>query len=87
MTDRIKEASPRLKARLAGAFQLLEAITATFGQVIVLDRLVVAGGARDNSGQLSWDMSGYFGWGSHPPSSGLRSISPGRFSSMCCLNL
>jgi hypothetical protein len=35
MADRITEASPRLKARMAGAFQLLEAITATFGQVIV----------------------------------------------------
>src|SRR6202140_1859766 len=45
MTDRITEASPRLKARMAGAFQLLEAITATFGQVIVLGRLVVSGNA------------------------------------------
>jgi hypothetical protein len=43
MTDRITEASPRFKARMAGAFQLLEALTAGFGQVIVLDRLVVAG--------------------------------------------
>jgi len=51
MTDRIKEASPRLKARLAGAFQLLEAITATFGQVIVRDRLVVAGNAATTAGQ------------------------------------
>jgi hypothetical protein len=39
------EASPRFRARMAGVFQLLEALTAGFGQVIVLDRLVVAGNA------------------------------------------
>ena len=43
--ERIAEASPRLKARMAGVFQLLEAVTAAFGEVIVLDRLVVAGNA------------------------------------------
>jgi hypothetical protein len=43
MKDPIAEASPRFRARMAGAFQLLEALTAGFGQVIVLDRLVVAG--------------------------------------------
>ena len=37
----IPEASPRFTARMAGVCQLLEAITATFGQVIVLGRLVV----------------------------------------------
>ena len=37
------EASPRFKARMAGACQLLEAVTAAYGQVIVLARLVVAG--------------------------------------------
>jgi Domain of unknown function (DUF4386) len=45
MMDRIAETSPRFKARMAGACQLLEALTAGFGQVIVLDRLVVAGNA------------------------------------------
>ncbi len=45
MMERIAEASPRFKARMAGVFQLLEALTATFGQVIVRDRLVVAGNA------------------------------------------
>jgi len=43
MTDRTAEASPRFKARMAGACQLLEAITAVFGQVFVLGRLVVSG--------------------------------------------
>jgi hypothetical protein len=36
-------ASPRFKARMAGAFQLLEAITAASPGVFILDRLVVAG--------------------------------------------
>jgi hypothetical protein len=52
MTDRITEASPRLKARMAGAFQLLEAITATFGQVIVLGRLVVSGNAAATAANI-----------------------------------
>ena len=41
--DRIAETSPRFKARMAGVFQLLEAITAACPGVFILDRLVVAG--------------------------------------------
>jgi hypothetical protein len=44
--------SPRLKARMAGACQLLEALTAGFGQVIVLDRLVVAGNAAATAANI-----------------------------------
>jgi hypothetical protein len=36
MTDRIAEGLPRLKARMAGAFQLLEALTATFSKAALL---------------------------------------------------
>lgn len=43
MIDRIAEASPQLKARLAGVSQLLEAVSATFGQIIVLGKVVVPG--------------------------------------------
>ena len=43
MMERIAEASPRSLARMAGVFQLLEAITAACGQVVVLGRLVVSG--------------------------------------------
>ena len=43
MTDRIGEASPSFKARMAGVFQLLEAITAASPGVFILDKLVVAG--------------------------------------------
>ena len=44
-TDRVAEVSPQLKARMAGVFQLCESLTATFGQVFVLGRLVVSGNA------------------------------------------
>ena len=37
---------------MAGACQLLEAITATFGQVIVLDRLVVSGNAAATAANI-----------------------------------
>ena len=43
MMKGIAEASPRSVARMAGVFQLLEAITAACGQVVVLGRLVVSG--------------------------------------------
>jgi hypothetical protein len=41
MMERIAESSPRFKARMAGLFQLLEAVTATSGQVLILGKLVV----------------------------------------------
>jgi hypothetical protein len=52
MMDRIAEASPRFKARLAGVFQLLESLTATFGQVVVLGRLVVFGDAAATTANI-----------------------------------
>jgi hypothetical protein len=52
MMERIAETSPRFKARMAGACQLLEAITATFGQVIVLNKLVVAGNAAATAANI-----------------------------------
>src|SRR5208337_5608794 len=52
MMEQITETSPRLKARMAGACQLLEAITATFGQVIVLGRLVVSGNAAATAANI-----------------------------------
>ena len=45
ITGRITETSPRFRARMAGLFQVLEGATATYGQVIVLARLVVFGNA------------------------------------------
>jgi len=52
MMERFREASPRFKARMAGAVQLLEALTATFGQVIVLGRLVVNGNAAATAANI-----------------------------------
>jgi len=50
--ERMAEASPRLRARLAGACQLLEGLTFTFGQVIVLRRLVVSGNAATTAANI-----------------------------------
>src|ERR1700733_749911 len=44
MMERIAE-TPRFKARMAGVCQLMEAVTAAFGQVIIPGKLVVAGNA------------------------------------------
>ena len=52
MTDRIAEASPRFKARMAGVFQLLEAVTAAFRRVFILGRLVVAGNAAATAANI-----------------------------------
>lgn len=41
LTKAIAEISPLFKARMAGVFELLEGLTTTFGQVIILNRLVV----------------------------------------------
>ncbi len=52
MMERIAEASPRSLARMAGVFQGLEGLTATFGQVVVLGRLVVAGNAAATAANI-----------------------------------
>lgn len=50
--QRIREWSPRPLARMAGALQLLEGLTATFGQVIVLNRLVVSHNASATAANI-----------------------------------
>jgi hypothetical protein len=52
MMERIAEASPRSLARMAGVSQLLEALTATFGQVFVLGRFVVSGNAAGTAANI-----------------------------------
>src|ERR1700692_2813066 len=52
MIDSAYAMSPRFRARMAGVFQLLEAVTATFGQVIVLGRLVVSGNAAATAANI-----------------------------------
>jgi len=48
----ITETSPAFKARMAGVFQLLEALTSTCGQVIILGRLVVVGNAAATAANI-----------------------------------
>jgi hypothetical protein len=45
MAKRVAEVSRRSLARTAGIFQVLEAVTATLGQVIVLSKIIVSGNA------------------------------------------
>jgi len=52
MMERIAEASPRFKARMAGACQLLEAVTAASGEVLILGKLVVAGNAAATAANI-----------------------------------
>ena len=52
MMERTGEGSPRSLARMAGVSQLLEALTATFGQVVVLGRLVVSGNAAATAANI-----------------------------------
>src|SRR5205814_9961750 len=52
MTQPNTETSPRLKARMAGVFELLEALTSGFGQVIVPGMLVVSGNAAATAGNI-----------------------------------
>jgi hypothetical protein len=52
ITERIAETSPRFKARMAGVFQLLEAITSACPGVFILDRLVVPGNAAATAANI-----------------------------------
>src|SRR5690349_812254 len=52
MTGRIAEASPRSRARMAGLFQGLEGLTFTFGEVVVLGRLVVSSNAAATAANI-----------------------------------
>src|SRR6202041_498935 len=61
----ITETSPAFKARMAGVFQLLEALTSTCGQVIILGRLVVVGNAAATAANiLGHERLGWLGFAS-----------------------
>jgi len=50
--ERIAETSLRFKARMAGGCQLMEAVTAAFGEVIIPSKLVVAGSAAATAANI-----------------------------------
>jgi Domain of unknown function (DUF4386) len=50
--ERTAEASPRFKARMAGFCQLMEAVTAASGEVIIPGKLVVAGNAAATAASI-----------------------------------
>jgi uncharacterized protein DUF4386 len=52
MMERNGEVSPRLKARMAGVFELLEGITSASGQVFILGSLIVTGNAAATAAKL-----------------------------------
>jgi hypothetical protein len=52
LTGRLGEASPGFKARMAGVFQLLEAVTAASPGVFILGRLVVSGNAAATAANI-----------------------------------
>jgi hypothetical protein len=52
MMERTAETSPRFKARMAGVCQLMEAVTAAFGEVINPGKLVVAGNATATAANI-----------------------------------
>ena len=78
VTKGIAGLSPRFKARIAGIFQLLEALTSTGGQVVILGGLVVAGNAAATAANILGHEQLFW--------LGLLSISLGRCSSMSCLS-
>jgi hypothetical protein len=52
ITRRIAGASPRSKARWAGVCEALEGVTSSFGQVLVLGRLVASGDAAATAARI-----------------------------------
>jgi Domain of unknown function (DUF4386) len=52
MMEQTAETSPRFKARMAGVCQLMEAVTAAFGGVIIPGKLVVAGNAAATAANI-----------------------------------
>src|ERR1039457_1952955 len=52
MTEQVGKTSPRLRARVAGLFELVEALTSGFGQVIIPGMLIVSGNAAATAANI-----------------------------------
>jgi Domain of unknown function (DUF4386) len=52
VTERIAKTSPRMKARLAGVFEVLEGATSAGGQVAILGSLLVSGSAAATAANI-----------------------------------
>jgi hypothetical protein len=52
MIERIRQSSPRLKARIAGVFEALEGLTSSWGQVFVLGKFIVSGNAAATAANI-----------------------------------
>lgn len=60
--ERIAETSPRSLARMAGIFEALEGLTAAYGQVVVLGRLVTGDAAATAANILNHQSSFWLGY-------------------------
>ena len=52
MSEQTEKMTPRLRARIAGLFELLEALTSGFGQVIIPGMLIVSGNAAATAANI-----------------------------------
>ncbi len=50
--ERIAEASPRFKARMAGVFYVLEGLASVLGEFVILGRIVVPGNAAATANNI-----------------------------------
>jgi hypothetical protein len=50
--ERIAEISPLAKGRIAGVFEALEGFSSSYGQVVILGKLVVAGDAAATAANI-----------------------------------
>ena len=83
MMERIAEASPRLKARIAGFLHLIVIVGGIFAEIFVRGRLVVHGDATATR-TTSRRTNCFIGWALPSKSSIAHAMYPWRSSSITC---